>query len=97
MERDEIWDEIKKHSQDKFDKDRKRFLAEAQRDEVKGWEKHTPFHWSRMVDGERLDYWPSRKKWQYKGRIRRGLGAMYGVIDANPAQTGSGVNSGVEN
>jgi len=25
-----------------------------------------------MVNGERLDYWPSRKKYQYRGKVKRG-------------------------
>lgn len=29
------------------------------------WKKHTPYHWSRQVAGEHLDYWPSKKKWRY--------------------------------
>jgi len=25
-----------------------------------------------MVAGHKLDYWPSRKKFQYRGKVRRG-------------------------
>ena len=24
-----------------------------------GWEKHTPYHWHRTIDGKKLNYWPS--------------------------------------
>ena len=71
-DRDPIWDALKQHSKEKFDADRQRFLADAQSHDDGGWTKHTEFHWSRMVDGERLDYWPSRKKFQYRGKVQRG-------------------------
>jgi hypothetical protein len=70
MARDEIYDIMKAHSKEKFDADRKRHLANAFDDG--GWVKHTPFHWSRTIDGDRLNYWPSRKKYQFKGKVRRG-------------------------
>lgn len=70
MGRDPIWDALKAHSKQKFDADRARFLAEAPDDG--NWTKHTPYHWSRLINGERLDYWPSRKKWMFKGKVRRG-------------------------
>lgn len=72
MTRDPIWDALKAHSKDKFDSDRKRFLAEAQEQNDGGWTIHTDYHWSRMVAGHRLDFWPSRKKFQYRGKVRRG-------------------------
>lgn len=72
MSRDPIWDEMKEHSKQKFDNDRKRFLAEAQVNDDGGWTKHTEFHWSRVLNNKKLDYWPSRKKWQYRGKISRG-------------------------
>jgi hypothetical protein len=72
-DRDPIWDALKERSQGKFDADRTRFLQQAQTDDDGGWTKHTEFHWSRMVNGERLDYWPSRKKFQYRGRCRVGF------------------------
>ena len=37
-----------------------------------GWTKHTPYHWSRKLNGKRLDYWPSRNKFQYDGRVMQG-------------------------
>ena len=70
--RDPIWDDMKDHFKDKFDADRKRFMQEALEQDEGAWTKHTEFHWSRMVAGHKLDYWPSRKKWQYKGKVKRG-------------------------
>lgn len=72
MSRDETYDIMKQHSKQKFDADRKRFMAEALAADDGGWTKHTEHHWSRMVKGSKLDYWPSRKKWQYKGTVKRG-------------------------
>ena len=71
-DKDPIWDALKEHSKEKFDRDRAAFLAKAQKDDDGGWTKHTEHHWSRTVNGERLDYWPSRKKYQYKGKVKRG-------------------------
>lgn len=48
-----------------WDKERKRRnLASA---DSSGWTVHTEHHWSRDLNGSRLDYWPSRNKFQYKG------------------------------
>lgn len=37
-----------------------------------GWKKHTPYHWYRDLNGKRLDYWPSRNKFQYEGKVMTG-------------------------
>lgn len=71
-DRDPIWDAMKLNSRAKFDADRAEFLARAIAGDDGGWTKHTEYHWSRMVAGKRLDYWPSRKKWQYAGHVQRG-------------------------
>lgn len=71
-DRDSVWDALKQHSKQKFDADRALFLSQAVSNDDGGWTKHTEWHWSRMVAGSRLDYWPSRKKWQYKGTVQRG-------------------------
>ena len=70
--RDPIWNVLREHSKAKLDADRKRFLAEAVQKDDGSWTKHTQYHWSRMVNGQRLNYWPSRKKYQYQGEVRRG-------------------------
>lgn len=81
-DRDPLWDALVEHKKAKFDADRKRFLGQALRDDDGGWTKHTAHHWSRSVNGERLDYWPSRKKFMFRGQVMRGLKAMYGIIRA---------------
>lgn len=72
MARDEIYDIMKEHSKQKFDADRARFLVEAINNDDGGWTQHTEYHWSRMIAGHKLDYWPSRKKWRYRGKVSRG-------------------------
>ena len=71
-DRDPLWDALKQHKQQKFDADRARFMASAVQTDDGGWTKHTEHHWSRTVAGKRLDYWPSRKKFQYESRVMRG-------------------------
>lgn len=36
------------------------------------WFRHTPYHWSMMIGGKKLDYWPTKKKWQWQGEVRKG-------------------------
>ncbi len=48
---------------------REKNLASANGD---GWTKHTEYHWSRLLNGIRIDYWPSRNKFQYDGRVMTG-------------------------
>lgn len=72
MTRDSIYDDMKALSKAKFDKDRAQFLSEAEAQDDGGWMKHSKYHWSRRVADNRLDYWPSRKKFQYKGKVKRG-------------------------
>jgi hypothetical protein len=71
-DRDPIWDALKSHSKDKFNADRERFMAQAEADDDGNWTKHTQYHWSRYAGGDRVDYWPSRKKFQIAGKVMRG-------------------------
>lgn len=77
-ERDPIYDAMKQHFKEKFDADRARFMADAVETDDGGWTKHTQHHWSRDINGERLDYWPSRKKYQWRGKVRRG--DVYAIV-----------------
>lgn len=70
--RDHSWDELKAHKKEKFDHDRQTFLSKAQAEDDGGWVKHTEYHWARIVGGKRLDYWPSRSKFQYDGKVQLG-------------------------
>lgn len=72
QDRDPIWDTLKQHSRGKFNADRERFMGKAVADDDGKWVRHTEWHWSRNVVGKRLDYWPSRKKFQFDGKVMRG-------------------------
>ena len=74
------WQAMKADAKAKFNKDRAFFLDQARRSADDKWTRHTEHHWSRMVNGKKLDYWPSRKKWQYEGRVSRGLRSMWALI-----------------
>lgn len=50
-------------------KRRERNLANA---DPTGWTQHTPYHWSRKLNGKTLDYWPSRNKFAYEGKVLTG-------------------------
>ena len=43
-----------------------------------GWTRHTEYHYSRLLNGKRLDYWPSRNRFQYEGRVM--VGDVLGFI-----------------
>lgn len=30
------------------------------------WEKHTPYHWTCLLCGDTLQYWPTKNKWQWR-------------------------------
>ena len=77
---DGFWKALKDHKKEKFDADREKFLNQAISDDDGKWTKHTNFHWSRSIGNDRLDYWPSRKKFMFKGQVKRGLKAMYECI-----------------
>lgn len=36
------------------------------------WQKFTEYHWCTYIDKDRLDYWPSTRKFKFKNRIRVG-------------------------
>lgn len=68
----EFWADLKAYKKEKFDNDRRNFLEKAIAEDDGQWIKHTEYHWARIVAGKRLDYWPSRSKFQYDGKVQRG-------------------------
>lgn len=55
------------------ERDKQRRERNLRNADPEGWTEHTMHHWSRTVAGKRLDYWPSRNKFQYdKGRVMTG-------------------------
>jgi hypothetical protein len=59
-------------------RDRERKARNLAAFDPKGWTKHTDYHYSCTVAGKRLDYWPSRNKFQYDGRVM--VGDVIGFI-----------------
>lgn len=51
-------------------------LEKARAADLPGWTRHTEYHWSRMVAGHRLNWWPSTRKWSY-GTNNRGGPRIY--------------------
>lgn len=35
--------------------------------EKMGFKKFTDWHWQATIDGDLLDYWPSKSRWRYRG------------------------------
>jgi hypothetical protein len=46
--------------------------ANLQNANPEGWTQHTEFHWSRILQGDRMDYWPSTNRFRYRGVTRYG-------------------------
>jgi hypothetical protein len=41
--------------------------SDARKLEKLGFKKCSDWHWQATVDGDLLDYWPSKSKWRYRG------------------------------
>lgn len=51
--------------------------------EAAGWNRFTDWHWQTTVDGDLLDYWPSKGKWRYRGITTEGmLKGMFAMVEA---------------
>lgn len=37
------------------------------------WIRHSPYHWQLQVNGELLDYWPTKRKMRWRGATRTGV------------------------
>lgn len=53
-------------------------LKKAQAESVIPWEKHTEYHWYYFLNGKKLDYWPSKNKFMYEGKVM--VGDVIGFI-----------------
>lgn len=58
-------------------------LHKAERNDDGGWTKHDATYWSRVVNGNRLDYWPSTQKFRINGKTYRG--DVYKIIKKDSA------------
>ena len=57
----EVFSELKQYRKDR----KEQRLASA---DLAGWSMHTIYHYSRMVEGKKMDYWPSTGLVMYKGK-----------------------------
>lgn len=58
--------EIFKSMRDSTKAHRAEMLTKA---DTQGWTQHSPYHFSRIFDGKRFDWWPSGGKAKYDGRM----------------------------
>ena len=65
----DLFNDWKEHKKD-VRQQRLQKTSELPPEQLAGWAKHTPYHWSRILNGEQLNWWPSTGKWSYgkKGR-----------------------------
>ncbi len=69
---DSVWAALKAR-RDEFKTVRARRTEEFEKNYDRTmWRKCSPYHWQTSVGGRLLDYWPSRRKWQYDGTVYRG-------------------------
>jgi hypothetical protein len=40
-------------------------LRHARASDLPGWTQHTQWHWSRLLGGQKLNWWPSTGKWSW--------------------------------
>jgi hypothetical protein len=50
----------------------KKSLENFMQADVSGWNQYSILHWHRDLLGERLEFWPTKKKWRYKGKTMTG-------------------------
>ena len=63
------WGDMGDFWRDMRTSDKKRRYDNLSKADPVGWVKHTDYHWSRVLNDNRLDYWPSRNKFQYQGKV----------------------------
>ena len=54
------------------ERDKQRKARNLRAADPTGFTQHTAYHWSCELQGHRLDYWPSRNKWRWRGRTYTG-------------------------
>lgn len=75
----EIFNAMKRQDKER----RERNLSNAN---VDGFVRHTAHHYSRDLNGDRLDYWPSRNRFRWRGKTH--TGDVHGFIRNRTADGG---------
>lgn len=47
-------------------------LPWSEENQTSDWKVHSQYHWSMTVNGKRLDYWPTKNKFQYDNVVQTG-------------------------
>ena len=64
----ELWAGHKEHDRAR----RMANLAKAEKRVQLHWKKHTEWHWSHMLNGERIDYYPTKNKFVHNRKVMHG-------------------------
>lgn len=71
------------------DKQRRHANLKAAQKSILPWTKHTDVHWSLDLQGDRLDYWPTKNKFRWRNKTYHGgvtgfiNKRMKGTLDVN--------------
>ena len=71
----EYYDDLKEHHKERISDNLKNAVEKL--DDGK-WTKHTDYHWSRKLNGKKLDWWPSRNRFMYEKKVM--VGDVIGFI-----------------
>lgn len=74
-ERDDDWGALKqmrKESQAHRSQLRDEWQKKYDDGLLPGWTRFSETHYRFELKGDPLDYWPGKKKWQYRGKIKHG-------------------------
>ena len=52
--------------------DKERRVNNLENADLSGFTRHDTYHYSCYLQEKRLDYWPSKNKWMWKGKIYHG-------------------------
>ena len=63
----EIFNAMREHDAER----RQRNLEKARKSELP-WVRHTEWHWSLELLGDRLDYWPTKNKFRWRDKTYNG-------------------------
>lgn len=80
----EVFDDMRQHDKERRERNLRKSLEDVY--SLGNWICHTEYHWSRDLNGKRLDYWPSRNKFQYDGKVM--VGDIIGFIKNREKKNG---------
>lgn len=57
----------RRRARDRRMRDKQKRIDRLDAADVTGWDKLSPHHFRRIVDGQQIDWWPSTGKWYLQG------------------------------